>query len=478
MSRLSIILTIVGSLIVLTQWTSLTSIRKYVLGIDEPLRRRIAYPLLAVIGVVNFMLIRLVFDTTVLDADSPARQYVGIAYFSYLGLALGLSLFFAALAVTGGVWSLAETISRAIRVSVPPDRCSESRTGNGPQKLQHLSHDARERLEDDTDRESSLPDGSTDAFALDSAPPSTQLCDSGARCSRRSFLRWAGTAGVVGAFGAVGVGLAEAYNVPTVEEHVVQIPGLEGMTRDEIRIVQFTDFHLGLFCGPGELERLVDILNGIEADAVVMTGDIFHSSMTLIDSAIPILRGMRTRRLGNLGVLGNHDFYTGELESTVALDKSGMRVLRNEWVTCTEGAARIHFGGIDDPMVNWLTGQKMPNFGSLMRKAPNEDGVRILLSHRPSALPYAAKAGIDLVLSGHTHGGQIVVPIPGSRGWSVARVVSHFTHGWYERGSSRLYVNRGAGMTFLPWRLNCPPEISLFRLRPSAETPLAGSPLS
>jgi hypothetical protein len=474
-SRLSIILTIVGSLIVLTQWTSLTSIRKYVLGIDEPLKRRIAYPLLAVIGALNFMLIRLVFDTTVLDADSPTRQYVGIAYFSYLGLALGLSLFFAALAVTGGVWSLAETISRALRVSANPDRYSESRTANALQNLPPLSGDTRARLKDDTERGSLSPDRSPEAFLFESAPAPTQSCDSGAHCSRRSFLRWAGTAGVVGAFGAVGVGLAEAYNVPTVEEHIVQIPGLEGMSRDEIRIVQFTDFHLGLFCGPGELERLVEILNGIEADAVVMTGDIFHSSMTRIDSAVPILRGMRTRLLGNLGVLGNHDFYTGELESAVALDKSGMRVLRNEWVTYTEGSVRIHFGGIDDPMVNWLTGQKMPNFGSLMRKAPNEDGVSILLSHRPSALPYAAKAGIDLVLSGHTHGGQIVVPIPGSRGWSVARVVSDFTHGWYERGTSQLYVNRGAGMTFLPWRLNCPPEISLFRLRAPAEKASAAS---
>jgi hypothetical protein len=224
-----------------------------------------------------------------------------------------------------------------------------------------------------------------------------------------------------------------------------------------------------MFFGNQELERLVNHVNTLEGDALVITGDIFHTPLTPVESATPILKKLRPRRLGNYVVLGNHDFYAGEWRSVAALQQSGLELLRNQWRTFEEGTTRIHLGGIDDPMDNWVWGAKFPAFPAFMRKAPGADAFKILLSHRPSVLPLASRAGMDLVLAGHIHGGQVIVPVPGNRGLSLARVASPYTHGWYRSGSSRMYLSRGVGLTFIPWRVNCPPEISVFHLKPATD---------
>jgi predicted MPP superfamily phosphohydrolase len=220
-----------------------------------------------------------------------------------------------------------------------------------------------------------------------------------------------------------------------------------------------------MFLGSPELERLVQLVNALEGDAVLITGDVFHSPLTRVELATPILKKLKPRRLGNFAVLGNHDFYTGESLAAQSLKDSGLTLLRHQWISFREGSANIHLGGIDDPMVNWVWGSQFPKFEGFMAKAPTTPGMRILLSHRPSVLPIASQAGIDFVLSGHIHGGQIIFPYPGrDRGLSIARVASPFTHGWYRIGKSRMYLNRGIGLTFAPWRINCPAEITLFHL--------------
>ncbi len=106
---------------------------------------------------------------------------------------------------------------------------------------------------------------------------------------------------------------------------------------------------------------------------------------------------------------------------------------------------------------------------------PKSPGLKLLLSHRPTILPYAADAEIDLVLSGHIHGGQIVLPMPGlERGLSIAEAVSEYTYGWYSRGKSRMYLSRGVGLTFLPWRLHCSPEIAVINLESVREGKASG----
>jgi predicted MPP superfamily phosphohydrolase len=285
--------------------------------------------------------------------------------------------------------------------------------------------------------------------------------------TRRTFLKWGTAAAVAVAFGEAGRGLVEAYQRPVIEEFDLLLPGLDGLTKP-LTLIQVTDFHFGQFLGNSDLQGLVDLLNTLDGDMVIITGDIFHSPVTPIGDAPDILRTLRPRSFGNLAVMGNHDFYAGEARSVDAMQAGGLKLLRNQWMTLEEKGTRIYLGGIDDPMANWIWGAKFPGFMSFMEKAPGGRGARILLSHRPSVLPVAADAGIDFVMAGHIHGGQIVVPWPGVKGGlSLAGIASEYTRGWYQAGKCRMYLNRGVGLTFVPWRINCPPEIAVMNLKPS-----------
>jgi len=302
-----------------------------------------------------------------------------------------------------------------------------------------------------------LPDLGGQARSAASDPPDP---------SRRAFLKWGSAAGLTTAVVLAGHGVVRAYGRPLIDEFDVSHPALKHLERP-VSFIHITDFHIGMFFGLEELEKIVERVNAIEADALVVTGDIFHSPLSPIEETVPILKRLRPRRYGNFAVLGNHDFYAGERRSVEAIEQSGLTLLRDEWITFTEGTARIHLGGIDDPIENWITGKNFPGFRDFVGTIPGTDGIRILLSHRPTILPYAAETSIDLVLAGHIHGGQIIVPVPGTdRGVSLAALVSPFTHGWYRAHDCRMYLSRGIGLTFVPWRINCPPEITVFRLRP------------
>jgi predicted MPP superfamily phosphohydrolase len=271
---------------------------------------------------------------------------------------------------------------------------------------------------------------------------------------------------VTTAFILAGRGVSQAYGQPVLEEFNVFNSGLQGLD-GRLTVIHVTDFHFGMFFGTAELEEVVDRLNEIEADALFITGDTFHSPLSPVEQASPILRRLRKRRFGNFIVLGNHDFYAGEERTAQCIQEGGLTLLRDRWVTFERGRAKIHVGGMDDPMGNWIWGKKFPNFQGVMGRAPEGNGMRILLSHRPNILPLAARTGIDFVLAGHIHGGQIILPMPGTaRGVSLARLASLYTHGWYRQGAASMYLNRGVGLTFVPWRINCPPEITVFHLMP------------
>jgi predicted MPP superfamily phosphohydrolase len=148
------------------------------------------------------------------------------------------------------------------------------------------------------------------------------------------------------------------------------------------------------------------------------------------------------------------------------MEQSGLTLLRNRWSTFQVGESQVHIGGIDDPMVNWVWGANFPKFEEFRKRMPLTPGPKILLSHRPSVLPLCAQTGIDFTVAGHIHGGQIVLPGMGrGPGKSVAGIASDYTFGWYREGAARMYLNRGVGLTFLPWRINCPPEIAVFHLK-------------
>jgi uncharacterized protein len=469
MDRILISLSIIASVAILCQWYVITRIRTYGLQRYGHISRKTAYTILAVLGIFNAVCVRLAINSEILPTDTWAGKVAAVFFFSYLGCVLALTLFFLVLGLVYYLLRLKDALSVALPSSSPQEQvlCRERgcvQTAFSAAQGEAGSYRASiPGSEDETSATDELADAKVPA-------PAQGILPEGPPPSRRAFLKWTTAAGLVAVSGLAGKGIAQGYAAPLVPEFHFRHPGLTGAARP-LTFVHITDFHFGLFLGSEELERLIGMTNAIEADAVFMTGDMFHSPMSPIERATPILAKIRPRSLGNFAVLGNHDFYAGELRSIQSLRQSGWTLLRNEWITFTNGSVRIHLGGIDDPMVNWAWGTDFPNFPLFIGRQPTSPGFRLLLSHRPTVLPLAAKSGMDLVLAGHIHGGQVILPVPGiDRGVSLASVASPYTHGWYSNEGTRMYLSRGCGLTFVPWRVNCPPEITVFHAGPPKAT--------
>ncbi|MBM4329222.1 MAG: metallophosphoesterase [Deltaproteobacteria bacterium] len=457
MPKIVIFLSVIASLFLLGQWYVFISVRKYLFERYTRISRKEAYLALGLMGLANYALAQLSFDPDILPADSFARKAVSVFFFTCLGSVGILCAYFALL------WPASVTVKLKDRIralllnpkggdgassesSAPnsSERAETRRAAVGPEKgLVGGRHSPRGE--------------SCGSLPLDAVEDED--------ISRRSFLKWGAAAGLASAVFFSGRAIAQAYGNAVVEEFELEFPGLAGLDRP-ITALQISDVHFGMFVGAEELQKMVETVNSIEADILLVTGDIFHSPLTVVEDAVPILKQLKPRRLGNYAIMGNHDFYAGDYRCIEAIKNSGLILLRDQWITLNGGSAKIHLGGMDDPMSNWLWGMAFPNFPGFMRKAPREPGLRLVLSHRPAVLPLASDAGIDLVLAGHTHGGQIIMPsLNDHRGLSLARLVSPYTHGWYRQRDCSMYLNRGVGLTFVPWRLNCPPEITVFRLR-------------
>ncbi|HMK33528.1 MAG TPA: metallophosphoesterase [Desulfomonilaceae bacterium] len=447
MDRISLTLAAIASVLILCQWFVFISLRRFFFERYRHVSRRTAYLVLLGLGIINVVSVRLVFDADAIAPDTLAKQLISVSYFSFLGFVLLMSLFF------GCLWSAYRLLNLkdfALRIVCGlRNQANSLRDETGALSSVCINVHRQKALCDGNDSEAGV----------------TSHCADLPAPSRRAFLKWSAASGFAVATSAAGFGIAEGYERPVLEEFDLFHDMLDRASRP-LTIIQITDFHYGLFLGSPELEKLVEKVNSIEGDALFITGDVFHSPMTPVERATPILAGLRPRRFGNFAVMGNHDFYAGESRAVNSFTQSGLTLLRNQWVTVQDGGSEIYIGGIDDPMVNWVWGSEFPGFARFMKKVPGSKGMRILLSHRPAIFPHASRAGIDLVLAGHIHGGQIIVPAPGrKRGISLANLVSPYTHGWYSDKAGRMYLNRGTGMTFIPWRINCPPEIAIFHLR-------------
>lgn len=431
------IVTILFVILLIAQWTVFFCVRNYIFARPKfrISLRHVAFFLLSVVA--NLLVAFLSVNASWAGPESLLRQSLSVSYFFYLGLCLALFLFFLAL---GCVYLALEMATAGYRAG---------RSISGINGRREVSQDC-----------------GPSSKVQDPARQCSFAGESNFTMSRRAFMRYTASTGTLAIVGLGSYGLLEGYEAPKVDVIQFSSRSLEGLTRP-INIIQITDLHFGMFFGASALKDLVKKLNSLEADALVITGDLFHSPTTPVESAAPILKNLRDRRWGNFAVLGNHDFYAGVQRSVKAIQDAGIRLIRNEWVTFNEDGVSINMGGIDDPGVNWLTGREFPKFQAFMNALHEEPGFRILLSHRPVVFPLAAKENIDLTLSGHTHGGQITFPVPwSSRPWSLAGFFSPYTLGLYESGRSRMYLNRGVGLTFVPTRINCPPEIAIIRLTP------------
>jgi uncharacterized protein len=462
MDKMLTALTIIAGFLILCQWYVFVRVRDYLFERHAPVSRRIAYPVLGLIGACNLAVLVLISDSVLFPADTFRQKAASVAFFSYLGVVLLLCLFFLLLGLLRRALNLKDALLMSpASVREGSDLLRKCERGSVISPWKAAAHESAAGMKSE-ERPSECPANSETAEHSGIPRRDPVL-------TRRKFFKWSTAVGIVTVGGICMEAVSEAFQPPVVEEFDLFNPHLQGL-RDPVSLIHITDFHFGMFLNSDDLEILVKTVNSLPGDAVIITGDVFHSPMTPVEAAVPVLSGLKERRLGNFAVMGNHDFYAGERRSVEALRNSKLTLLRNRWITFREGDAVIHLGGIDDPMVNWAWGGEFPRFPRFMADAPGTPGMRIVLSHRPSVLPVAAQHAIDFVLSGHIHGGQIILS-PGrpELGVSLARLVSPFTHGWYRRGDSHMYLNRGIGLTFVPWRINCPAEIAVFHLRPDGE---------
>lgn len=225
---------------------------------------------------------------------------------------------------------------------------------------------------------------------------------------------------------------------------------------DGLRIVHLTDIHHSIFTPLEDIQRAVHLVNLLRPDLIALTGDYVTLSPTYIWPMARVLGKLRAR-LGVFAVLGNHDFQVDAGEITRALRTQHIRVLRNSHFALRGGIAHLWVVGVDDL---WWGGDDLI---AALRSVPGRD-LKVLLCHNPLGVRQAAAHGVDLVLSGHTHGGQVRLPVVGSV-YGRTKLGERFVEGWNHLDGTQIYVSRGIGKVLLPVRLGCPPEIACLRLR-------------
>ncbi len=267
------------------------------------------------------------------------------------------------------------------------------------------------------------------------------------------------------------------YRVVPVEVPMADFPA----TLDGLRIVHLSDLHIGDFMPRAALRRAVDMINAVQPDLAVLTGDLITSARDLLEDGIAELRRLRVP-LGVWACHGNHERWAGVEARTQALfARDGLHVLRQQGVELSWRGSRVNLIGVDDQRECARPGEP----SSLLRSIAGlvrTDIPNILLSHNPDTFPRAAALGIELSLAGHTHGGQLRFTL-GNRQWSPASFITPFAVGLYRlpfgvaadtareetaappRKCAFLYVNPGLGTHGLPLRLGMPPEITVLTLR-------------
>jgi uncharacterized protein len=263
-----------------------------------------------------------------------------------------------------------------------------------------------------------------------------------------------------------------------IERHWIDVTQTEVYLRrlppafEGVRIAQLSDIHLDEYTEPSFLRRVVSQVDRLLPHAVFLTGDFVSSIPASATFAIGaawqcanILSELKCRQ--RYAVLGNHDVAVNAKEVTAALTANGIAVLNNAYMPIDRfgerTGGRIWLTGTDDP-VNGKPDPERAIPGSI-RHRPEEPV--LLMCHAPDyadnlvATPIAR--AVDLMLSGHTHGGQVRLPLLGAV--DLPELGQKYIEGWFRFGGMQLYVNRGIGTVGVPFRLGCPPEITLMTLR-------------
>lgn len=223
---------------------------------------------------------------------------------------------------------------------------------------------------------------------------------------------------------------------------------------DGVRIAQLSDLHYGPLVNPEHLERAVAAANELRPDIIALTGDYISQDRSYAAPCAELVGRLRAR-YGVFAVLGNHDHWTDAALIADLFRAEGITVLLNEGMRVDIEGESFWLAGVNDTMVG-LEDLPLALAGSV------DEELKLLLAHNPIILRRAARAGVDLVLSGHTHGGQVTLRPEKNRNGRPRR---RLLRGLGRRGNTQIYVTRGLGTVVLPIRYGCPPEVSVLELR-------------
>ena len=275
------------------------------------------------------------------------------------------------------------------------------------------------------------------------------------KLTRRQFL------GGLAAAPLVAVSATSAY-ANLIEPHSYEITETDILIRelpehfDGFRITQITDVHHSRIVAIADVRRVVALAQQTRPDLIALTGDYTTSYRRFIEPCAEALASLSAPE-GVWAVLGNHDHYTDPELTTRALERRHFVVMNNLNTTIRRGPDAIQLAGIDD--WSWAGTDWTRAFYGLDASRPT-----ILLSHQPTVLDLEQAKQAALIISGHTHGGQLRLPVIGAPARFVTQHLK-YASGLFRSGQTQLYVSRGTGVIGLPVRFGARPEISVLRLR-------------
>ena len=288
--------------------------------------------------------------------------------------------------------------------------------------------------------------------------------------SRRHFFQTAGRAVGVSAIGAMASG-TYAYTVEPrwleTNRYTVKLAKLPPAFTG-VRIVQLSDLHHSEYLGREYLKEVFDAVMTEKPDLILITGDFitgFHGNVKayrrktgdfFLRELSDMLRKVKAP-FGVWGCPGNHDFWYGFSAVSRFMKQSGIRILRDEHVRLNRQNQQLLLIGLTDLWSEPIRWRRA------LRHTSKKD-CRLVMMHNPDSFSQTVRFGLDFVMCGHTHGGQISLPFIGPPILPIANRA--FVQGWFREGNTQMYVNRGIGVIGIPIRFNARPEIAVFELQP------------
>jgi predicted MPP superfamily phosphohydrolase len=286
--------------------------------------------------------------------------------------------------------------------------------------------------------------------------------------SRRKFVRYTTMAASTYAFSGAVYGMAkhDSYEVDYKDVIIENLPlELKGTT-----ITLISDIHSGQYMDEKDMREYAEVINNLNSDIICIPGDFINFDTKDVHPLTRAFRDLKAKH-GVYGTLGNHDFFVdAEYVAKAIVNESPIQLLRNENKVLKINGKDLYLLGVDDTRDSGSYMPEVVRYYNELDAALKAHDVnyqtapKVLMCHKPYSFDEMAKNGFDLMLSGHTHGGQVVPFKWGKINISFASTVSSYIDGLYKIGKANMYVSRGLGSVGLPIRINCPPEVTVIKL--------------